>query len=327
MLKKITSLLFATCMLFCLSACGKQNGTPKDTINSDIENLVNNIDLQNCFDSEFVNDSPYQVESYLIKRQTNFDNKEDIVYYDVIVKNDYFQISNTYKLLYRYYDEGGWILDDSVLESKNIIPIKAPEAQLVLEEWGQKQYYLNNTNYKFRGSTDWYGDFLDVDFTIVESQSDLDKNELNANVNVTLTCSLTNIRGYIPLEFDSEKGWGIVDLLDEDIADFGTACLLVTDIDCDYSAAEGEFVYENGNEKYTLSLTFDEENGTVNTLHTINSGTGVHSMYYTNSASGVPKTMEYQYSFNCITGNFTAFKYYDSKNDAWIGYRATYNRK
>ena len=327
MSKKLILLLLATCMLFCLSACGKQNGTPKDTINSDIENLVNNIDLQNCFDSEFVNDSPYQVESNLIKRQTNFDNKEDIVYYDVIVKNDYFQISNTYKLLYRYYDEGGWILDDSVLESKNIIPIKAPEAQLVLEEWGQKQYYLNNTNYKFRGSTDWYGDFLDVDFTIVESQSDLNENGINANVNVTLTCSLTNIRGYIPLEFDSEKGWGIVDLLDEDIADFGTACLLVTDIDCDYSAAEGEFVYENGNEKYTLSLTFDEENGTVNTLHTINSGTGVHSMYYTNSASGVPKTMEYQYSFNCITGNFTAFKYYDSKNDAWIGYRATYNRK
>ena len=327
MLKRIISLLLAVCMLFCFSACGKQKGTPKNIINSDIENLISNIDLHNYFDSEFVNDSPYRVEFNLLKRQTNLENKEDIVYYDVIVKNDYFQISNTYKLLYHYYDEGGWILDDSVLESKNITPIKAPETQMVLEAWNREQYYLNNTDYKFRGSTEWYGDLSDAEFTIVESQSNLDKNGINANVNVTLICSLTNIRGYIPLEFDSEKGWELVNLLDEDTADFDTACLLVTNIDCDYSVAEGEFVYENGNEKYTLSLTIDEKNGIVNTLHTINSGTGVNSMYYTNNPSGVPKTMEYQYSFDCITGSFTAFKYYDSENDAWIGYRATYKRK
>lgn len=55
--------------------------------------------------------------------KSQLNGKEYITYCDVEQKNENFSTSSAYKLLYNYYDNGGWILDDWELLSENITPL------------------------------------------------------------------------------------------------------------------------------------------------------------------------------------------------------------
>lgn len=47
----------------------------------------------------------------IIKRQSNPERKEDIVYCKLTAETSFLRAERQYKLLYNFYDEGGWILD------------------------------------------------------------------------------------------------------------------------------------------------------------------------------------------------------------------------
>ncbi|MBQ3074257.1 MAG: hypothetical protein IJD19_06335 [Ruminococcus sp.] len=304
-MKKVICTIMCLIIVASLSACGTPKATPDNTIENDVADIVSDIDLSNCFTSDFVYESDFKhIGSELNKRQTNIDNKEDIVFYDIKIANDYFEIIYTYKLLYNFYDEGGWILDDYSLEDKTITPIKAAEADLILEQWNEKRYYVNHTEYTLDGYKEFYGSFNDHSAEMGESICVLDAEKAHTILTLDVSCSLSHATGNITLDFDKENGWKFSESSDDKYSDL-VPYLSVTDLECDYSIAEGDFSYTNGDTEYTLSITIDEKNGVVNAIY---------------------RGSETTYDFDPICGIFAAFEYYSEYSDAWVGRSTTYYR-
>ena len=104
--------------------------------------------LKHCHRDEFVYDSEFELVDYsIIKRQTNAELKQDIVYCDVEMENQYFKVFLETKLTYNYYDVGGWILDDCTYQKKNIIPIAPAETGLVLNNISSVYYVYEGEKY------------------------------------------------------------------------------------------------------------------------------------------------------------------------------------
>lgn len=55
----------------------------------------------------------------VIKRQSNTEDKEDIVYCRLTAESGMLRAERQYKLLYNFYDEGGWILDEITPENED----------------------------------------------------------------------------------------------------------------------------------------------------------------------------------------------------------------
>ncbi len=55
----------------------------------------------------------------IIKWQSNTESKEDIVYCALTAQNSFYRSERQYRLLYNFYDGGGWILDGATAENKN----------------------------------------------------------------------------------------------------------------------------------------------------------------------------------------------------------------
>lgn len=55
----------------------------------------------------------------VIKRQSNAEDKEDIVYCTLTAENSFYRTQRQYRLLYNFYDEGGWILDEATPENED----------------------------------------------------------------------------------------------------------------------------------------------------------------------------------------------------------------
>lgn len=74
--------------------------------------------------SEYTPAAEYTIDLLeLEKRQTNIEDKEDVVYVFVTISNKYYRSVLNYSLLYNYYDQGGWILDGSSLVNSTTVPI------------------------------------------------------------------------------------------------------------------------------------------------------------------------------------------------------------
>lgn len=100
----------------------KLSGVSMNQIESDISEL--SVVTNGVIESEYTPFTPYTVDSVEIeKRQTNIDDKEDIVYCNVVISNEYYQTDLQIKLVYNYYDDGGWIKDGSSVVSDTTIPI------------------------------------------------------------------------------------------------------------------------------------------------------------------------------------------------------------
>lgn len=55
----------------------------------------------------------------VIKRQSNPEDKEDVVFCRLTAEVGYLRAQRQYKLLYNFYDEGGWILDEATPENED----------------------------------------------------------------------------------------------------------------------------------------------------------------------------------------------------------------
>lgn len=113
-----------------LSACGLENVTEKQIKQDIIESEV----IQNCYISEFVNDSTYTIKEYdLVKEQFNKEKKEDIIFCKLTLNDEYFNVYTETKLIYNYYDKGGWVLDDITMEVIDVIPMDVQDAEAIVK--------------------------------------------------------------------------------------------------------------------------------------------------------------------------------------------------
>lgn len=124
MKKMMIGLLPCLLCLVLLSACGIPKPPQEAQIVRNLPNEIKTLVIEHRVSDDdryisrddFVLENPpdvyeMDVESVSIeKRQTN--EKEDLVYCTVKLKNAYYRCTKYLQLCYNYYDEGGWILDD-----------------------------------------------------------------------------------------------------------------------------------------------------------------------------------------------------------------------
>lgn len=130
--------LLAVCLLLvgvlCLSGCGSSNVSEKqieEDLAAEVDVTLIGIDYGSYFEERDL-----EVKDVVInKRQTN--EKDDTVYCTVTMEDDWYQCSAEYVLIYNYYDQGGWILDDYYAEDQMITPLQG-----VPEECAESE--LNN---------------------------------------------------------------------------------------------------------------------------------------------------------------------------------------
>lgn len=104
-MKRILSLLLAgvLCMGM-LAGCGAKMDAPPAE-----EQIFTDISEYGI--AEWMEEPGEIVDCEIVKRQTNEEDKEDIVYCKVTSNEGFCQMEYQFELLYNYYDEGGWILD------------------------------------------------------------------------------------------------------------------------------------------------------------------------------------------------------------------------
>lgn len=75
-------------------------------------------DLNSAKGIKLPNDMVFS-DCQVIKRQSNPEQKEDIVYCSTTAESRFFRTQRQYRLLYNFYDEGGWILDEYTPENED----------------------------------------------------------------------------------------------------------------------------------------------------------------------------------------------------------------
>lgn len=218
-------------LLFSFAGCGDdvRNDTKLDLEESTrekvgskqiVEDLSKNEVLKNCFPSDFVKNSKLNYVSHkVIKRQTNSEEKTDLIFCSIKSKNKYFTADLETKLVYNYYDEGGWILDETIISEKKVVPISAPDKTLVIEGMID---CLNGKN----NDEDWDIPYIEEELLANEEFDDvvksmispyksdlkITKSELKKEIGearyyVNMDVCVSKIKGYISLSFDENNGW------------------------------------------------------------------------------------------------------------------------
>lgn len=111
-----------------LSACGAKNVSEKQILSD----LRADSDIQNCFESEYVPFSQFEVEECEILSEYFREEFDALsVYCNVTASNEYFRAVLETELSYDHSDKGDWILDDISFHMSDIRGIKAPDPSYV----------------------------------------------------------------------------------------------------------------------------------------------------------------------------------------------------
>jgi len=102
----VLMIMFLICLL-CISGCkseetggAKESGVKMSTIRSDLEEYYGYAAMM--VETESVD---------IIKRQTNLEDKEDLIYVSIKGKNEHYEVVRNYKMQYLLYNDG-WILEE-----------------------------------------------------------------------------------------------------------------------------------------------------------------------------------------------------------------------
>ena len=283
--------LMSTLTFVC--GCSEEIGASDELLLNDISNSSK---LKSCFSSDFVEETPFEYKSHSItKRQTNFEQKEDIVFCKVIAENKYFNVTFDLELNYKYYDVGGWILENTT--KTNTIPtaISPPDKEkvekFILSE--SKNGYVGYLFEKFTTPSyeNGYPDFIG---TMKGNNSDaetrriylengdttfgditLNKEGQYALLNTTIkTENILLLKGNFRIFFDKEKGWAFTKIRRKPRGSYSAKyysfpVFEITTKTFDYSSTEGKCTYtwygkenvyivKNVNPE-TFTLVFDNE--------------------------------------------------------------------
>lgn len=155
------ALLGCTLCLSLLAGCGGPSGGSAPQPEASAPALVSTwldvppkegqilADLNNWEEAALPDQMPY-TGCEVIKRQSNPEDKEDIVYCSVTGGEQFRQFTRQYQLLYIFYDEGGWILEE-------VTPYRE-------EDW--QELYLDAEGNDIMESIIWLDSFSPSDLTV-----------------------------------------------------------------------------------------------------------------------------------------------------------------
>ena len=285
------------------------------------EDIIASEEIQTCFSSSYTDEGSFELDKYeLIKEQINEEDKEDIVYAAISVKNTYFKVDLNVKCVYDYFDKGGWILDELVIESiDQITPIGAPSKKLVTA-------YITDDNVV---DDQYFGEVLcsyegeNVSITNgTLAFLDWEYDGIYATLHTRYQSDILTVEGCYTLLFE-ENDWRFSNENDEDL------CMEVISYTSDYSSAMGSYTLESDfaafdPQKYYGSLKINK----------IDDGVANYDLYFWLAAECSAKEgTNLTATFDDLTGTLRIGSYlsgddmclrYDCEQDCWV--EGMYNR-
>lgn len=222
--------LLIVIMMFLLTACGK-DGVNEKQIKADI---ISKDEIQKCYVSQFVGDARYVIKEYnLIKEQFNKENKEDIIFCELVLDNEYFEVKINADIVYNFYDKGGWIMDELSVEVVEVNPIKEPDIEEVLT-------YIKNAGYEEEISCYYDGEVMDVkNGKLTGVNSVYNASEKSAQMYCEYKTATLEMTGWFEMNFEKNE-W----VIKNTSLGLNYLVLIMEDYTADYSMALGEFVWE-----------------------------------------------------------------------------------
>lgn len=319
-------------------------GVPKSQIAADlqgIEDVKNGVIPSNRWNPE----KEYAFQDYSItKRQTNIDDKQDIVYCTVNISNGYVKSSLEYKLEYNLYDVGGWILDYATLLNKESVPLTGADKTSI------EDFTVNIGDYipykspygSYGDNSPGYNDILFSDGNIGSDHGEKIKVSINDDCVMetgkgtdlengidktyyTYSVNHCKIHASLELNFDQDDGWVLS-------SGKGTSYMKILEIEVDWeSACNGMFKVKSD---YGVELWLQEYNslGTA-TVVVYNFGVDI----YARNETAYVDTSEYSMTFmytKYVSGMQNPYErqervfYYDFLKDVWHskGIRSPFER-
>lgn len=293
---KLYAFLLAMMTICLISGCGSNNVTEKQLR----EDIIEREEIQNCYNSKFVEKTEYQIKEYnLIKEQYNKDKKEDIIFGEFILCNNYFDVKVETKILYNYYDKGGWIMDELSVEVVEIIPVGAPDVDAVVD-------YINEVVLWEGTSDNVTGYYENGEYVYVTGgelsgvNSTFDASNVRSYISVNYVSPILEIDGFFTMQF-VQNDWEIVKRYSE----YDDSIILtINDVIIDYSSAVGEFKWDKmdfmgAGELIVHNITGDS------IIYSLNFENGLSEIWY-NIEEGYNLTAE----FNPYEGVFTVGESY-----------------
>lgn len=341
------SLLFAACQT-------QNSGTTFGVALGQIEDDLKQLDTINdgVITSTYIPTTEYELVNYeIIKRQTNPENKEDIIYCNVTISNGYIKTLLEYKLLYTFYDQGGWILDDASILSKESVPLRGIEENNITELRIELRSWIEKNGEMLETFEDYAEELFRSDGYICKRDcfSLQSRNFDNVNYIDTLYYGYHEpdknfeLTGYLSFMFDQSEGWILQYDSAWEQAD-GCAFVQITDVNIDWNRVmTGEFLFEANNDSYRANISLDIHNFDSlessqvtyeNDLRYYENGTLRSGKYAYDSTATLSKT-KFTITFNYIEyyadilGHpsekiVRKVLFYNFLNDSWVE-NSTYN--
>ncbi len=243
-MKKLLFPLLTLLLLLSIAGCSTNSPSNKSTRPKDedpefgvstqqlIEDISKNETIADCLSSKFIEDTPVEYVSHEItKRKTDEDDNTDTIYCSINIKEEYISAEIQAKMSYSFYDIGGWVLDNVLIEDYVLTPLKAANADMIISEAqgilekAEDPFPFDDSYPRRHPDTTWicrikyhysedavctqpYGNDLSIytyNFRIINNEFLPECND--TRLHISLTSSATDLNGYFPLSFDSQKGW------------------------------------------------------------------------------------------------------------------------
>lgn len=308
--KLILSICLLLVIINLLSSCTSKKIEIKD-LKNDLEICE---EIQNCFNSDYIDNSSYHISNcIIIEQNSNKEKNENIIYCNATAENEYFQLFLDVKAVY-YREKSNWYLDEISFDLDDVKAICAPNIQPIQDilkqeihkrgqfsygvphrdGTGTRYYYLKSKNNSFR----------------VERIS-LNANGKSAKIECCYTSDGVKYYGYFILSL-GRRGWFAT-------YDSKFIHMHLTEIDFDYSTkAIGTFCASKAN---------GEESTLV--IHKITKDKIVYSL---DSNDEDFKNLDYKFGKNLEEkfyyeiGEFENF-HYEAEIDSWVMGAWTFKRR
>ena len=281
------------------------------------KDIIAREEVQTCFTASFTEADTFELDHYeLIKEQINEEDKEDLVYATVTVKNTYFEVVLNVKCVYNYYDKGGWILDEFYIEStEQVTPIAAPSKNLVADYITDGSVVNDRYTGKILCSYQMQNYQLESG-TLAFKEWMLDETG-HANLLTSYQSKVLSVEGHYEVIFE-ENDWRIVNEDDRVI-------MQIDSYTSDYSNATGSFTLEGELHSFDPITYYGDLN-----IHEISNGQANYDLSFwmaENIKLNVRDGKNVSARFNDLTGTIHIGRYlsgdnmylrYDCENDCWI---------